>query len=199
MLQYRSGLLRMMETFAFAPALLSGHTAEKQWIRIEFFDNYFDDPMRPATRIDFQMLSRFVEVYQVYYRIHANFSGIRYLMFRYPLTSAAVGTTINFGFQSLLALLAWLKFFTGVFKNIVGNESDCNSDSSSSDDDDDKAKAASNSSADGSSRKKRSSKRSSGSSSQSGGSSISSASEYGILDQSVQEIEDREQQSKKKK
>ena len=116
MLQYRSGLLRILETFVFAPALLTGHTSEKQWIRVEFFDDFYDDPMRPATRVDFQILSRFVEVYQVHYRIHANFAGVRYMMYRYPLSSALVGIAINFGFLSLLALVAWLKFFTGLLE-----------------------------------------------------------------------------------
>lgn len=65
MMQYRSELLRVLETFAFAPILLTGYSTEKQWVHVEFFDNFLDDPLSPAVRIDYQIKSRFIEIYQV--------------------------------------------------------------------------------------------------------------------------------------
>ena len=43
--------------------------------------------------------------------IHAKFVGIRYFMYYYPITSAIVGTTLNFNVLALVVLLSWLRFF----------------------------------------------------------------------------------------
>ena len=61
----------------FSPALLTGRSSEKQFIYVEFLSDYMDDPLSPASRLDFQLLSRFAEVYSVEYRIYANFTGLR--------------------------------------------------------------------------------------------------------------------------
>ena len=74
---YRSELLRVLETFAFSPALLTGRSSEKQHLYVEFLSDYMDDPLSPAARLDFQILSRFAEVYSVAYRIYANFTRLR--------------------------------------------------------------------------------------------------------------------------
>ena len=89
--------------------------------RIEFFDDYFDDPLRPATQVNFQVLSRFVEVYHIHYRIHANFSGISHVMYRYPLFSAVMGTGMNFFVLTSLALLAWFRFFANKWYKLYDN------------------------------------------------------------------------------
>ena len=52
-----------------------------------------------------------MEVYHIHYRIHANFSGISHVMYRYPLFSAVMGTGMNFFVLTSLALLAWFRFF----------------------------------------------------------------------------------------
>lgn len=58
MMQYRSELLRVIETLVFSPLLLSGHMSEKQYLMIEFFTNFLDDPMNPLNTIDIQIRSR---------------------------------------------------------------------------------------------------------------------------------------------
>ena len=71
--KYRSALLRTVEIFTLAPIYLSGHRLEKQSVYVEFFDDFTDDPLRPAIRADFQLQSRFAEVYDArllpYYRV----------------------------------------------------------------------------------------------------------------------------------
>ena len=60
-------------------------------------------------------------MYQIHYRIHANFSGFRYFMYRYPLLSATMGTGFNFMVLSALALLAWFRFFAPSWKDFDDN------------------------------------------------------------------------------
>lgn len=43
MLHYRSELLRIMDTFVFSPLLLSGFVEQKQFLTVEFYNNYIDD------------------------------------------------------------------------------------------------------------------------------------------------------------
>jgi len=50
-----------------------------QGVEIQFFDDFFDDPLSPAIQLDVQIKSRFVEIYSAVFRIHANFSGLRFL------------------------------------------------------------------------------------------------------------------------
>ena len=42
---------------------MSGHRVEKQTVYVEFFDNFTDNPLNPAVKVDFQLQSRFAEVY----------------------------------------------------------------------------------------------------------------------------------------
>lgn len=43
MLHYRSELLRIIDTFVFSPLLLSGFVEQKQFLTVEFYNNYIDD------------------------------------------------------------------------------------------------------------------------------------------------------------
>ena len=67
MIQYRSGLLRTIETLILAPFYISGHLVEKQNVYIEFFDDFKDNPLKPANQMDFELQSRFAEVYDARY------------------------------------------------------------------------------------------------------------------------------------
>ena len=61
--QYRSLLLRVIETITFSPLLMSGHVVERQTVYVEFFDDFADNPSYPAVKVDFQLQSRFAEIY----------------------------------------------------------------------------------------------------------------------------------------
>ena len=62
-----------------------------------------------------------MEVYHIHYRIHANFSGLSHVMYRYPLFSAVVGTGMNFFVLTSLALLAWFRFFANKWYKLYEN------------------------------------------------------------------------------
>ena len=56
-------------------------------------------------------MSRFAEVYAASYRIDAQFSGLRYLMFHYPMTAAFFGTGLNMFILVSILILSWYRFF----------------------------------------------------------------------------------------
>jgi len=111
MIQYRSMQLRTIETLLLAPLYISGHLVERQDVYIEFFDDFQDNSFNPATQINFEIQSRFAEVYDARLLIHARFVGIRYFMYYYPVTSAIVGIAFNFNVLVMVVLLSWLRFF----------------------------------------------------------------------------------------
>lgn len=52
MLHYRSELLRIMDTFVFSPLLLSGFVEQKQFLTVEFYNNYIDDSVSFCARVN---------------------------------------------------------------------------------------------------------------------------------------------------
>jgi len=110
-LTYRSELLRAIETVIMSPFLVTGlyKGAERQSLYVEFFPDFVDDPLDPATNIDVHIMSRHVELYSLEYRVYANFSGIRRLMFDYPVVSFVLGTGFNFGFLMTVAFVSWYR------------------------------------------------------------------------------------------
>ncbi len=131
MMRYRSESVRSLNLYFVWPALLTGYTDEKQWVNVELLDDFLDDPLQPAIRLDFQVkfrgtisfwkltqpfpyfkvMSRYAEVYSAHFRIDARFSGLRYLMFNYPITAAIFGTSLNLTILLAVLILSWYRFF----------------------------------------------------------------------------------------
>jgi len=111
MMNYRSHLLRTIETVSLAPFLMSGRLVEQQTVYIEFFQDFSDNPLNPVVSADFEIKSRFAEIYDAELIIHAKFSGLRYFMFYFPMTSAVIGSSLNLAILSLVVALSWFRFF----------------------------------------------------------------------------------------
>ncbi|XP_074530658.1 seipin-like [Halichoeres trimaculatus] len=109
MLRYRSDLLRQLGTVLLLPAFLTGVTEQKQVLEVELFAEYIEDPYSPSVTGMIEILSNKVQIYSSQLLIHAHFTGIRYLLFNFPLISALVGVTSNFGFLSVLFVLSYLR------------------------------------------------------------------------------------------
>nr|XP_046262106.1 seipin-like isoform X2 [Scatophagus argus] len=109
MLRYRSDLLRHLGTLLFLPAFLSGATEQKQVLEVELFSDYTDDPYAPSVSAVIEILSNKVQIYSSQFYIHAHFTGLRYLLFNFPLLSALVGVSSNFVFLSLLFVLSYVR------------------------------------------------------------------------------------------
>ncbi|XP_033949558.1 seipin-like isoform X2 [Pseudochaenichthys georgianus] len=109
MLRYRSELLRSLSTLLFLPAFLTGVSEQKQVLEVELFSDYTDDPYLPSVTAVIEILSNKVQIYSSQLNVHAHFTGIRYLLFNFPLLSALVGVSSNFVFLSLLFVLSYVK------------------------------------------------------------------------------------------
>ncbi|XP_034739373.1 seipin-like isoform X2 [Etheostoma cragini] len=109
MLRYRSDLLMYLRTLVFLPAFLTGVAEQEQVLEVELFSEYTDDPYAPSVTAVIEILSNKVQIYSSQLYIHAHFTGIRHLLFNFPLLSALVGVSSNFIFLSLLFVLSYLR------------------------------------------------------------------------------------------
>uniref|UniRef100_A0A182RYB7 Seipin n=1 Tax=Anopheles funestus TaxID=62324 RepID=A0A182RYB7_ANOFN len=107
MLHYKSNLLKTILTFVFAPLLIFGYREEKQLVTVELFSNFLDDSNHPATNIDITIHCRDIQLYSAQLQVVANFTGLRYLMFNWPVLSAVIGITSNLFFILIVCVLSW--------------------------------------------------------------------------------------------
>lgn len=113
MLHYRSSLLKTISTLLFSPLLLSGMAEQKQLIEVELVSNYKTNAYEPTVGAVIEIQSRRVQIYSSQLRIHAYFTGIRYVLYNFPLTSAVIGVATNFAFLSVIVLFSYLQFIWG--------------------------------------------------------------------------------------
>ncbi|NP_001089882.1 uncharacterized protein LOC734949 [Xenopus laevis] len=113
MLHYKSPLLRTMETLASSPLLLLGFSEQKQSLEVELYPEYREDSYVPTVGAVIQVQSVRIEIYTAELRVHAYFTGIRYLLYHFPVTSAVIGISSNFIFLSVLVLLSYLQWGFG--------------------------------------------------------------------------------------
>ncbi|XP_062574407.1 seipin-like [Saccostrea cucullata] len=112
-LHYRSELLRILDTFVFSPLLLSGFAEQKQSLTVEFYNSYIDDSYNPAVGAYIEVQNRRIQIYSATLKIHAHFSGLRYMLFYWPILSAAIGTSLNMCLLSFITLLSWYQLYYG--------------------------------------------------------------------------------------
>lgn len=113
MLHYRSFLLQTLSTLCFSPLLLTGMAEQKQLIEVELYSDYKTNAYEPTVGAVIQIQSKQVQIYSSQLRIHAYFTGIRYLLYNFPLMSAVIGISTNFAFLSVIALFGYLQFIWG--------------------------------------------------------------------------------------
>ncbi|XP_069821568.1 seipin [Dendropsophus ebraccatus] len=121
MLHYKSPLLKTLETVAAFPMLLSGLSEQKQILEVELHSEYREDSYVPTTGAVIQIQSLHIQIYSAELRVHAHFTGLRYILYNYPVISAVIGITSNFVFLSVLVLLSYLQFGFGRSRVRAGN------------------------------------------------------------------------------
>ncbi|XP_023184037.1 seipin [Xiphophorus maculatus] len=109
MLRYRSDLLNTLGTLLLLPAFLSGAAEQKQVVQVELFSEFTDDPYAPSVMAAIEILSSKVQIYSSHLFVHAHFTGLRYLLFYYPILSALIGVATNFAFLSFLFILSYMR------------------------------------------------------------------------------------------
>lgn len=109
MLRYKSGALHFLSTIFFSPFLLTGPMEEKQTLKVEMFSEYLENPHNPVTNICIEIESRWLELYSAQLRIQAQFTGLRYLMFYWPILSATLGIAIHVVIISAIVGYVWYR------------------------------------------------------------------------------------------
>ncbi|XP_054848752.1 seipin isoform X2 [Eublepharis macularius] len=113
MLHYRSSLLQILDTVTFAGLFLSGFSEQKQTVEVELFSDYMEDSYSPTIGAVIEIQTKRIHIYGAQLRIHAHFTGLRYLLYNFPVTSAILGVTSNFVFLSVLVLFSYLQWIWG--------------------------------------------------------------------------------------
>ncbi|GFQ99253.1 seipin [Trichonephila clavata] len=108
-LHYRSPLFKVIYTLFFVPALLAGTLEEKQSLSIPLFEKYVEDCTHPAYFAYVAIEAEIAEVYSCTLRIHAQFTGLRYMMYYWPMLSAVVGIGMNFFMISIMFTFIWVR------------------------------------------------------------------------------------------
>ncbi|XP_032270191.1 seipin isoform X3 [Phoca vitulina] len=113
MLHYRSDLLQMLDTLVFSSLLLFGFAEQKQVLEVELYAEYRENSYVPTTGAVIEIHSKRIQMYGAYLRIHAHFTGLRYLLYNFPMTCAFVGVASNFTFLSVIVLFSYMQWVWG--------------------------------------------------------------------------------------
>ncbi|XP_031567158.1 seipin-like isoform X2 [Actinia tenebrosa] len=110
MLHFRSAHLKVMYSVFMALPLIFGFTEEKQSVPVKLFENYVDDSYHPVTSVKIIIMAKHVEIYGALLRIEAQFSGLRFILFNWPITSALVCISANFIVICIIFFFAYNAF-----------------------------------------------------------------------------------------
>ncbi|EMP38497.1 Seipin [Chelonia mydas] len=113
MLHYRSGLLQTLDTLIFAGLFFVGFAEQKQMVEVELFSDYREDSYVPTVGAVIEIQTKRIQIYGAQLRIHAHFTGLRYLLYNFPVTSAILGVASNFTFLSIIFLFSYLQWIWG--------------------------------------------------------------------------------------
>ncbi|CAH1113249.1 unnamed protein product [Psylliodes chrysocephalus] len=107
MLHYKGILLDTLYKLFFSPFFVFGSAEEKQNVKVELFADYEEQYNEPVTDIFVEVQTRHIEIYSAKFTVNAQFTGLRYVMFHWPVLSAAMGITANLFFIALVCLISW--------------------------------------------------------------------------------------------
>uniref|UniRef100_A0A8C5PDH1 Seipin n=1 Tax=Leptobrachium leishanense TaxID=445787 RepID=A0A8C5PDH1_9ANUR len=112
-LHYKSPLLRTLETFAFLPLLLFGMSEQKLSLEVELYSAYCEDSYVPTTGAVIKIQSLRIQIYSAELWVHAHFTGLRYLLYNYPISTAIIGVSSNCFFLSVVVMLSYVQWGLG--------------------------------------------------------------------------------------
>ncbi|XP_017483445.1 PREDICTED: seipin isoform X1 [Rhagoletis zephyria] len=107
MMRYRSPLIRAITTWVLSPLFVLGLKEEFQRVPVEIFANYLEERQHPITDVFVEIQSQKIQFYTVSLHIVADFTGLRYIMYNWPILSAVVAISTNLFFILVIFLLSW--------------------------------------------------------------------------------------------
>ncbi|XP_018335303.2 seipin [Agrilus planipennis] len=128
MMHYRSNFIDFLYKAVFSPLYIFGGAEEKQNIQVELFSDYEEHENQPVTDIYVEIQTKHIEMYSAKFCIHANFSGLRYVMFHFPILSAAIGITSNLFFIAVVCMISWYQLINSEEYMKYMDERDSNED-----------------------------------------------------------------------
>ncbi|XP_013365507.1 PREDICTED: seipin isoform X1 [Chinchilla lanigera] len=102
-----------LDTIVFSSLLLFGFAEQKQLLEVELYADYRENSYVPTTGAIIEIHSRRIQLYGAYLRIHAHFTGLRYLLYNFPMTCAFVGVASNFTFLSVILVFSYMQWAWG--------------------------------------------------------------------------------------
>ncbi|TSY55753.1 Seipin [Bagarius yarrelli] len=109
MLHYRSYLLQTLKTLMLFPLMLMEVIEQKQHVLVQLYSAYVDSSDQPTIGAVIEIHSQQVQIYKAQIYIHAHFSGLRYVLYHFPLTSAVVGVMGNFMVLAVILLICFVQ------------------------------------------------------------------------------------------
>mmetsp|Transcript_11186 Transcript_11186/g.15450 ORF Transcript_11186/g.15450 Transcript_11186/m.15450 type:complete len:399 (+) Transcript_11186:58-1254(+) len=127
MLRYKSPLFQTISTIAHTVPLLFGFSEEHQIIQTSLFDEF--SPNHPVKNVTLQLSSPYVQIYSAKLSFQVILGGIRYLVYRWFLSSFIVGTSMLYCLYAFMAVVLILWFWissssTSEGPTVSGIESD---------------------------------------------------------------------------
>lgn len=95
MMRYKSPIIRTLSTWAYSPLFILGLKEEYQKVQVEIFSQYLEQRHHPITDVYVEIQSHKIQFYSVSLHILADFTGLRYIMYNWPVLSATIGKLRN--------------------------------------------------------------------------------------------------------
>ena len=88
-----------------------GTKSDHQWLEVEFFEDYIDNPTDAADQLVLEIQSRFVEVTGVILVIKAQLLGVRFIMYNYPIASFFIGVLTSISIAIIALAISFVRIF----------------------------------------------------------------------------------------
>lgn len=115
--EFRSPLLRTIETLVLSPAMMLGLTSERQRLVIPLMEEFSVNLVSPADSIVIEILSRHIQIYSARLEILPRLFGLALAIYHHPWAAACVGTisllSVNIFFIFAVKLNLASKFIRG--------------------------------------------------------------------------------------
>ncbi|KAK0058544.1 seipin isoform X2 [Biomphalaria pfeifferi] len=95
MVRYRSIVLRMLDLLLWIPFYFVGISEQKHSIMINMFTHYVDDYYHPSVGATVEVQSHKIEIYTATITFSAKFSGLKYLLYHWPVLSGLCAFSVN--------------------------------------------------------------------------------------------------------
>lgn len=125
---YRSPLLERIDTLLRAPLLVSGWQRQEEFLSVVLLEDVIlpshvrsasvsvDTPSTPSA-------AAAIGVYDVAVEFRARFTGVRWLMHNYRITTFLFGTALFWGIEVVFMTIVWWVVYSQFSAGVVGKES----------------------------------------------------------------------------